>query len=327
MVSVGAHGKPPEHQPVLVEESLSLLAPDRGGCYVDCTLGLGGHTAALLERFPRVRVFGFDRDPKALELATKRLAPFGNRFQPKLARFDELQERLIELGLEKVEGILADFGVSSMQLDFGERGFSFAVDGPLDMRMGKSEITARDIINGYSEEKLTVLFRDYGEERQARRIARSIVEGRLEKPLETTSELCDLIVQAKPRQPPWRSRHGARRGPRPRSIHPATQVFQALRIEVNQELQQIEDLLDQAIEMLDQNGRLVVISYHSLEDRIVKHRLRDLARGAVEPITGRPRAETQIIEVLTKKPIRPTADEVAKNPRSRSARLRAGRRL
>lgn len=321
--------------PVLLEESLGFLAPETGGCYVDCTLGLGGHTWAMLERFPEISVVGIDRDPRALALAGERLARFGDRVQLVEGRFDQLEERLGALGLSKVRGILADLGVSSMQLDEAERGFSFSQEGPLDMRMGSGELTAADIVNEYPEESLTKILKEYGEEPQARRIARAIVEERKNEPFETTADLCRLVENTKRPVPRYTSRSKGKsgdrrrgRGPsRPRKIHPATQVFQALRIEVNQELRQIEDLLEGSLEMLEQEGRLVVISYQSLEDRIVKHRLRDLATGEIEPVTGRPRAETQVIEVLTRKPVRPSEEEVAANPRARSARLRAARRL
>ena len=232
-------------------------------------------------------------------------------------RFDQLEEKLRERGIERVSGAYADLGVSSLQLGDPERGFAFSLDGPLDMRMGNGEVTAATIVNRSSEEELTKILSEYGEERRSRGIAREIVRRRREKPLETTAELRRLVERVKP---------GFRRG-RQRTIHPATQTFQALRIAVNRELDQLRELLEQSVRMLDSEGRLVVISYHSLEDRIVKHRFRELASGEVEPVTGRPRAETQVIEVLTRKPVRPSAEEVARNPRARSARLRAARRL
>lgn len=322
-----------QHLPVLLEESLRLLAPERGGTFVDCTVGLGGHAAALLERYPGVSVIGLDRDPEALDLAGERLAVFGERALLLDGRFDQLEERLEERGLAPVAGILADLGVSSFQLETPERGFSFVREGPLDMRMGKGSRTAAEIVNGYPEEELSRIFKEYGEEPLARRVAREIVRRRTEKPFLTTGELAGLIEQVKPaprgswRRGGQRSARRGRGGVRQRRIHPATQVFQALRIEVNQELDQVRELLEQSMRMLDTEGRLVVISYHSLEDRIVKHRLRELAVGEIEPITGRPRAETQIIEVLTKKPLRPTDEELSANPRARSARLRAARRF
>ena len=277
-----------------------------------------------------MRAIGFDRDDQALGLAAERLSVYGDRATLAIGRFDEIGRRLKDLGIERVQGVLADLGVSSLQLGIGERGFAFALDGPLDMRMGAGELTAAEIVNRYSEEELANIIREYGEERWARRIAREIIGERRTKPFETTAELRRLVERVKPTPPRHTSRkksrasRGSGRGSR---IHPATQTFQALRIEVNQELDQLRELLGQSVEMLERDGRLVVISYHSLEDRIVKHRFRELAAGEVEPITGRPRTETQVIEVMTKRPVRPDADEVAANPRSRSARLRAARRL
>ena len=231
--------------------------------------------------------------------------------------FAELSTLLHGLRIEAVDGILADLGVSSLQLDKGSRGFSFRREGPLDMRMGPGELTAAEVVNHYGEAQLEKIFRDYGEERQARRIARAVTAERRDKRIETTSELREIVAGI--------LRHG---GGRPRRrIDPATRVFQAIRIEVNRELVGLDTLLDQAVRMMERDGRLVVISYHSLEDRIVKNRLRDLARGEVDQITGRPRSETQVIEVLTKRPVRPGAEEVALNPRARSGRLRAARRI
>lgn len=304
------------HEPVLVAETLEYLAPRRG-LVVDCTLGLGGHAEAILDAAESVRLLGLDRDPQALALAARRLERYGDRVELAEASFDRLAEELAARDVERVEGILADLGVSSLQLDTAERGFSFRFEAPLDMRMGRSGPTAADIVNRSSEEDLERIFREYGEERKARRIAREVVESRERRAIRTTTDLKELIARVK-RLPP-----GRKEG----RVDPATRVFQALRIAVNRELGGLEALLDQAIELLDQDGRLVVISYHSLEDRIVKHRLRRGARGEIDQITGRPRAETRVLEVLTKKPVRPAAEEVAANPRSRSARLRAARRL
>ena len=305
------------HQPVLVQESLELLAAARGGLFIDCTLGPGGHAEALLEGFPEIRLLGVDRDPQALELAADRLARFGPRVQLVCGNFHHLSELSGVPGKESVAGILADLGVSSLQLDRAERGFSFRAAGPLDMRMGRSGPTARDIVNEYPEAELERIFKEYGEEAQARRIARAVVEARKDEPFETTIELAELVTRIKSR---------GRRG-RSGRIHPATQVFQALRIEVNQELAGLGRFIDEAVELLEAEGRLVIISYHSLEDRIVKNRLRDLARGDIDRITGRPRTETQLIEVLTKRPVTPSETEVEANPRSRSAKLRAARKL
>lgn len=306
-----------QHLPVLVDETLELLAARRGGIFVDATLGLGGHAEALLQASPDVRLVGIDRDPEALERAAKRLAPFGERVRFAHANFHHLETALAGLDIQGISGVLADLGVSSMQLDTPERGFSFRFDAPLDMRMGLAEQTAADLLNEVSEGELENIIRDYGEENQARRIARTIVAARAEGPITTTGELKRLIERAK----------GIRPGGREGRVDPATRVFQALRIAVNEELAGLEGFIQQAIDMLQDDGRLVIISYHSLEDRIVKHTLRDMAKGEVDQVTGRARAETQLIEVLTRKPVRPSAAEESRNPRSRSARLRAARRI
>ncbi len=303
--------------PVMVAETLDLLEVRRGGTFVDVTLGLGGHAEAILEASPDARLVGIDRDPRALELAAQRLAPFGNRVRFAHANFHQLAPALAGLGIDKVAGVLADLGVSSMQLDTPERGFSFRFDAPLDMRMGLAERTAADLVNEGSEGELEMIIRDYGEEKQARRIARAIVKAREEESIETTGQLKRLIDRVK----------GSRPGGREGRVDPATLVFQALRIAVNEELAGLEGFIQQAIDLLEANGRLVVISYHSLEDRIVKNTLRDAARGEIDRVTGRARSETQLIEVLTRKPLRPSDLEVDRNPRSRSARLRAARRI
>jgi 16S rRNA (cytosine1402-N4)-methyltransferase len=304
------------HVPVLLAETLEYLAPERGGIFVDGTVGLGGHAEALLRASPDVQLIGIDRDREALARAAERLAGFGPRVRLVEANFHQLMATLAGLGVRAIAGFLADLGVSSLQLETPGRGFSFRFDGPLDMRMGLSETTAADLVNQASEGELETIFRDYGEERHARRIARAIARVRMEKPIGTTGELKALVDAAK----------GAR-ALREERIDPATRVFQALRIAVNQELAGLERCIEEAVQLLETGGRLVVISYHSLEDRIVKTTLRDLARGEVDPVTGRSRSETQLIEVLTRKPVRPTESEVDLNPRSRSAKLRAARRL
>ncbi|REK00472.1 MAG: 16S rRNA (cytosine(1402)-N(4))-methyltransferase RsmH [Acidobacteria bacterium] len=306
------------HLPVLRDRVVELFdVPELAAAtLVDCTLGLGGHTEALLERMPRARLVGIDRDREALELASRRLQRFGSRFLAVHGRFDDIGPLLRRQGIDRVGGVLADLGVSSMQLDRADRGFSFRHDAPLDMRMDRScGITAAELVNRSSEGDLVRILRDYGEERRARRIARAMVDRRQQAPIETTGELRDLVHRVAP-APPGR-----------RTIDPATRTFQALRIEVNQELAGLRDFLDRSLEQLDGEGRLVVISYHSLEDRIVKHSLRRHSIGEVDPTTGRERAETRLVELLTKKPVRPSGQEVRANPRARSARLRAARRL
>ena len=304
------------HVPVLVQEVVHALEPARGGTFVDCTVGLGGHAEAILDAAPGTRVIGIDRDARALALAAARLDRFGDRARLVEGEFGDVEEILASMGVAAVAGVLADLGVSSLQLDTPERGFSFRFEGPLDMRMGSGEVTAADIVNHYSEAQLETILREYGEEPQARRIARAIVEEREKAPIETTETLAELVRRVKGRQ----------RGER-RRIDPATRTFQALRLEVNQELAGLEKLLARVIGLLERDGRLVVISYHSLEDRIVKHTLRGLSRGEKDPVTGRTLSESRAIELLTRKPMRPTASEVAANPRARSARLRAARRL
>jgi 16S rRNA (cytosine1402-N4)-methyltransferase len=312
------------HEPVLLAEVVGFFAPLVESLdeftLVDCTLGLGGHAEALLDRFPEASLIGIDRDPEAIALAAVRLRRFGGRARLARGRFSELGSVLNGFGVSRARGFLADLGISSMQLEAAKRGFSFQLDGPLDMRMGGQadegeDMTARDVLQTYSEKELQRLLRQYGEEINARQIARAIVDCRAERPLETTGELRRLIEKAKPA------------GGRRKKIHPATQTFQALRMEVNRELAELESLLDQSVRHLESDGRLVLISYHSGEDRIVKHTLRHLATAEVEPVTGRPRAETRMIELLTKRAVRPSEEEVARNPRSRSARLRAARRL
>lgn len=306
--------------PVLLAETLEHLEPGRGGLFVDATLGLGGHSEALLAASPDVRLIGIDRDPEALERAGRRLQGFGPRVRLVHANFHHLEQALAGIGVpggdQRIAGVLADLGVSSLQLDTARRGFSFRFDGPLDMRMGLSDVTAADLVNETSEGELERIIREYGEEWQARRIARAISKARAEKPIETTGELRRLIAQAK-----------GPRAEREERIDPATRVFQALRIAVNQELEGLEDFIQEAVDLMEADGRLVVISYHSLEDRIVKNTLRDLARGEIDPVTGRSRSESQLIEVMTRKPVRPGEAEVEANPRSRSARLRAARKL
>ena len=306
---------------------MTLLAPERGGLFADCTLGLGGHAEALLRRGERARLLGLDRDPQALQLAGERLRPFGERVRLVRARFSELAAALGEEALEG--GVLADLGVSSLQLELPERGFSLQHEGPLDMRMsgtgggegfddgmgGGEDVSAFDLVNEAPEGELQKIFSEYGEERMARRIAQAIAKGRVERPVRTTRELRELVYRAK----------GGRR--KEGRIDSATRVFQALRIAVNDELQQLERLLGEAVRLMRPDGRLVVISYHSLEDRLVKHRFKGWADPPRDPLTGRPREEERIVALLTKKALRPSEEEIAINPRARSARLRAVRKL
>jgi 16S rRNA (cytosine1402-N4)-methyltransferase len=303
------------HRPVLLQESLHYLAPARGGLFVDATLGLGGHSEAILETSGDARVLGFDRDSVALTFATERLARFGTRFRAVHADFREIERVLAEGGERELSGMLADLGVSSMQFDTPERGFSFRSDAPLDMRMdaaGEDE-TAAELLARLPEEEIARLIFEYGEERRSRKIARWIVERRDEgRPIETTVELAELVARAV----------GHKRGER---IHPATRTFQALRIAVNHELEGLGEFIETAVDLLQTGGRLVVISFHSLEDRIVKRTLRRLA-GQCECDPRVPVCSCgarRIVEILTKRPVVASETESEENPRARSAKLRA----
>ncbi len=291
------------HAPVLVSEVLSYLQPARGGLFVDATVGLGGHTAALLDG-GAARVLGLDRDPQALALAAERLAGFGDRVRLVHADYRDVEDVLAREGVTEVAGVLADLGVSSMQLDTPGRGFSFRADGPLDMRMDPTRgATAADVVATTPERELADLIYTFGEERFSRRIARAIVAAREAAPLLTTTQLAAVVRRAVPHR-------GYQR------IDPATRTFQALRIHVNRELDRLDGFLAAALGRCAALARLVVISFHSLEDRIVKHAFRALEQQG--PVACR---------VLTRKPVAPGDAECADNPRARSARLRAIERL
>lgn len=302
------------HAPVLLLETIQALQPRSGHRYVDATLGGGGHAERILElTTPDGLLLGIDADPQALQAATARLASFGRRFTPVHAHFDALARVASETGFERSHGVLFDLGVSSPQLDRAERGFSFSQEAPLDMRFDPtSGATAAELVNSLSQAELTRIFFDYGEERFARRIAERISRQRTQSPIRTTTQLAAIIAQAKPKS--TRDR-----------IHPATRVFQALRIAVNDELNRLQFALPQALDVLRLGGRLVVISFHSLEDRIVKQFLRREARGCICPpelpacICGR----NPTVRILTSRPITASTAEIAANPRARSAKLRA----
>jgi 16S rRNA (cytosine1402-N4)-methyltransferase len=309
------------HLPVMVDRCMELLRPRAGGAYVDATLGLGGHAERLLQQSaPTGRVIGLDRDPAALALARERLAPLApRRLLTVAASFADLAEVAADLGLERVDGVLYDLGVSSLQFDEAERGFSYRVDAPLDMRMDPTRgPTAADVLNTYPRAELTRVFRDYGEERFASRIAGFVDEARRRGPVRTTGELVDLIKAAIPAA-------ARRRGP-----HPARRVFQALRIEVNGELTALAESLPQAIDLLAPGGRVVALAYHSLEDRIVKRAFVAAAtgrEGPPHPLAPTVAAVPSRVTILTRRPERPGADEVAANPRAESAKLRAAEKL
>ena len=303
-----------EHCSVMPDEVLHWLSPVTGGIYLDGTLGGAGHARLILEAAADSRLVGLDRDPAALREAEEVLAPYGDRVSLHHATFDQADLVLQQLDIAALDGMLLDLGVSSHQLDTPERGFSFRYDAPLDMRMNPTEgMTAADVINTTEEAELMRIFFQYGEERYSRRIARKIVAQRDESPLTRTSELAELVRQAVPG------------GHRPSKIHPATRIFQALRIYVNDELGQVERGVAAAISLLKPGGRLVVISFHSLEDRIVKHLFREKAQGCICP----PRLPVcqcnnqPLVKVLTRKGIKAQAAEVEQNVRSRSAVLRA----
>jgi 16S rRNA (cytosine1402-N4)-methyltransferase len=313
-VEVGPSG----HVPVLVDRVVALLGPALSGpdaIVVDATVGLGGHAAALLAEFPSVRVIGIDRDPEALRRSGERLASYGARISLVHAVYDALPEVLAGQGVAQVDGVLFDLGVSSVQLDEAERGFSYAHDAPLDMRMNPTEPrTAADVVNEYDVAELTRVLRDYGEERFARRIAQRIVRERARKPLSSTSELVEIVRAAVPA--------AARR----RGGHPAKRTFQALRIEVNGELTALEDAVPAAIDALRVGGRIVVLAYQSLEDRIVKRALLTRARPSSLPdLPVQPPAPT--LRLLTRGAEKAAESEIATNPRAASVRLRAAERL
>jgi 16S rRNA (cytosine1402-N4)-methyltransferase len=302
----------PGHEPVLLAEMLAALEPRGDGVYVDGTFGGGGYSRALLERGVG-RLIALDRDPQAIA-ASRELARRWPALTVVEGRFGELERHLDALGIEEVDGIVLDLGVSSMQLDRPERGFSFAAEGPLDMRMGGEGPSAADLVTEADEAALADLIFRLGEEPAARRIARAIVRRRRLAPLRTTAELAELVAAAAPR--------GSGR------IHPATRTFQALRIAVNDELGELERALAAAERRLAPGGRLVVVAFHSLEDRMVKRFLAE--RSGARPTTRhRPDlpAPPATFRTLTRRPVRPGPDEVARNPRARSARLRAGERL
>lgn len=303
-----------QHLPVLLQEVVAVLAPRPDGCYIDGTVGGGGHALALLEASsPSGRLLGIDADPAALVATRLRFVTAGldsQRFTLHHAAFRDLGQIARRYGLVAVDGILLDLGVSSHQFDTASRGFSFAHDGPLDMRLDPTVgTTAADLVNELDERELADLIYQYGEERASRRIAHQIVIRRKQEPFTRTADLAALVARTIGR--PGRER-----------IHPATRTFQALRIAVNAELEQLEEVLPQAVELLREGGRLAVISFHSLEDRIVKNFFRDESGygGSANPRPPR-------LRILTKKPLEATPEELARNPRARSAKLRVAERI
>ena len=320
------------HQPVLLEEVIEWLRPKDGGTFVDCTVGPGGHARAILAASNETKLIGIDRDSETLALARARLSIFEGRFQLVHANFEDVNSVLNEAGVTEARGVLADLGVSSLQLERSERGFSFLSDAPLDMRMDQSRgETAADVVNQLDEREFADLIFEYGEERGARKIARAIARERERGAIATTKQLADIVVRALNIPGRWR-------------IHPATRTFQALRIAVNNELKALERFIPAAISSLAHGGRLAIISFHSLEDRIVKRSfLRESGRCICETQRwqgGKGRKEAVIdeiicehcgasrrVRILTRRPVRPGSDEIERNPRSRSSLLRVCERL
>ena len=307
------------HRPVLLQETLGLLGVDRGGQFVDATLGLGGHTEAILKSVATTSVLGIDQDPEALSLANSRLSGFGSRFTAIEGNFAEVKELVRRAGWTDTEGILADLGVSSLQLDSESRGFSFRYDAPLDMRMAgeKGGETVADLLATIDESDLADIIYSFGEERASRRIAKWIIERRDRgEPIKTTFELAELVRRAVHRKPKDK-------------IDPATRTFQALRIAVNRELDVLRSFITDAVEILKTNGVLAIITFHSLEDRIVKQAFQRLSGRCQCP----PRipqcvcGAEKLVEILTRKPIVAGETENQNNPRARSAKLRACRKL
>jgi len=307
------------HVPVMVEEVIKFLDPHPGETFVDCTVGGGGHAVEILKRImPGGRLLGIDRDDEALRAATENLASFSNSVILVKGNFSNLETIARDASIEAADGILFDLGVSSRQLEAAERGFSFRYDAPLDMRMDATQqLTARELVNSLSERRLAELIQRYGEERWAKRIAKFIAERRRRRPLETTFDLVDVVLAAIPA------------GARSKSIHPATRTFMALRLAVNRELESLEQGLEAAIRLLRSGGRIVVLSYHSLEDRIVKETFgRHLGRCTCPsslPVCAC--GAKKDIEILTKRPVVPSDEELKANPRARSAKLRAARKV
>ena len=291
-----------EHFSVLLNESVSLLTEKGGEIFVDATVGLGGHAYEILKRNPKAYLIGIDRDPFALEKAKERLKEFEGRFSLYQADYSDIDQVLNLEKIEAVDGILMDLGVSMLQLKTPSRGFSFREEAPLDMRMDpEQKKTAYDVVNRYKEKELVRILKEYGEERFAPRIARAIVQYRKIKPIETTKELALIVEKAVPK--------GFYK-----KIHPATKTFQAIRIEVNRELDSLKEALIKVPKLLNRGGRVAVISFHSLEDRIVKHTFRHFEKEG-------------LLKVITKKPITPKEEEIKRNPPSRSAKLRVAERV
>lgn len=306
------------HVPIMLPEVMELLKPERGGLFVDGTLGGGGHSEGILSRLSSGRLYGIDRDGNAIAAASARLAPFGDKFKAIRGNFFDMKELLMAEGVSGVDGILLDLGVSSHQLDTPERGFSYHEDAPLDMRMDdRAALSAYDVVNGYGVEELAGIIKDYGEERFAFRVANAIAREREKQPINSTVQLAEIIKSAIPAA-------NRREGP-----HPARRTFQAIRIEVNGELAELGRAVESAHDLLNPGGVLAVITFHSLEDRIVKQAFKKFEN----PCTCDPRApmctcgKVPTAKILTKKPLAPGDEELEINPRSRSSKLRGIQKL
>ncbi len=305
------------HKSVLLDESIEGLNIKTDGIYVDATLGGGGHTLEILKRATKGKVIGIDQDDYAIERAKDKLKEFDN-FIPVKNNFSNIKEVLNELDIEKVDGIIFDLGVSSFQLDIPERGFSYNYDMPLDMRMDKNQTTtARHIVNGYEEHELSRILWEYGEEKWAARIAKFIVQEREQEFIETTGQLVSIIKKAIPKQV------------RQEGSHPAKRTFQAIRIEVNRELEILENTMKDAVDCLNMGGRICVITFHSLEDRIIKNAFTDLNKDCICPPEF-PKCmcdHRRKLKIITRKPVLPSEEELVENRRAHSAKLRIGERV
>ncbi len=308
------------HKSIMVSECMDVLEPERGGVFVDCTAGGGGHSFEIAKRLPKdSKLISLDRDDDAIKACSARLREFSDISTVIKTPFSEIGQALDSIGIKEIDGVMWDLGVSSYQLDEADRGFSYMADAPLDMRMDRSsQTTAADIVNTYDEADLKRIFFEYGEEKFATRIASSILKARGEAPIKSTAELARIISEAIPA--PARRRENQ---------HPAKRTFQAIRIEVNRELDEIRPSLEEAISRLKRGGVAAVITFHSLEDRIVKQTFASMAKGCVCPpefpvcVCGK----TPDVEIISKKPYIPSDEEIAANPRARSAKLRAVRKL
>ena len=311
--------KNPIHKPVMVKEAVEFLRPYPGGIYVDATLGLGGHTEAILKCSEyRAKVIGFDIDDESLSLSKKRLSGSTGQVVFVNRSYSEIHEVLESMGVDELDGIVADLGMSSFHIETSGRGFSFLKDEPLDMRMdARLRFTASDLVNEMDEEEISRILSTYGEEKWSKRIAREILRFRRRATIKTSAQLADIVSDAIPKQF------------HPQNIHPATKTFQAFRIAVNNELENLERFLKEAVPLIKPGGRIVIISFHSLEDRLVKNTFKKLSSPCICP-PGLPRCGCggkSVLKILTRSPVMAGVEELLDNPRARSAKLRVGERI